>query len=163
MKGEILNSRKVNDLLQTIANQIGSDKKVMKTAFSDYAFLLLSEGKIYLARKEAFSIEIDELRVNSIGVYLGTIEESGFRYSIEGAQKLFCFATKNIISLNEDQAKFWMKGEDLLGDFSKYELYIILKYEDFILGCGKNSNEKKRLINFTPKERRITVDMPFSA
>lgn len=163
MKGEILNSRKVNDLLQTIANQIGSDKKVMKTAFDDYTFLSLSEGKIYLARKEAFSIELDELRVNSIGVYLGTIEESGFRYSIEGAQKISCFATKNIISLSEDQAKLWMKGEDLLGEFSNYGLYVILKYEDFVLGCGKNSNKKKRVINFTPKERRITVDIPFSS
>lgn len=163
MKGEILNSRKANDLLEIIANQLGSDKKELKSMFAEYVFLLLGEGKVYLARKEAFSIELDELRINSIGVYLGTIEESGFRYSIEGAQKLSLFSTKNILLLNEEQAKLWMKGEDITGDFSKYDLYVILKYEDFILGCGKNSNKKKRLINFTPKERRITTDMPFLA
>lgn len=162
MKGEILNSRKVNGLLDTISLQIGCEKSKLKKEFLEHVFLALSEGKIYLARKETFSIDIDELRVNSIGVYLGTLEESGFRYSIEGAQRLFPFATKNILEINEDNAKAWMKGESLSGDFSEYGLYVIIKFEDFILGCAKNSNEKQRLINFTPKERRITSDMPFS-
>jgi len=163
MKGEILNSRKANGLLETVSLQIGCDKSELKKKFSEYVFLALSEGKIYLARKEAFSIDLDDLRVNSIGVYFGTLEESGFRYSIEGAQRLFPFATKNVLEINEEEAKKWMKGENLSGSFSECELYIIVKFEDFILGCAKNSNQKQRLINFTPKERRIASDMPFSA
>jgi len=88
------------------------------------------------------------------GLYFGTLEESGIRLSIEGSFLVGKLAKRNVVELDDEMAKRWMSGGDL-------ELpvrgYVILKWRNFFLGCGKGNG--KVVKNYVPKERRIRGDL----
>jgi len=87
------------------------------------------------------------------GLYFGTLEENGIRLSIEGSFIVGRMARKSVIELDDGEAMAWMSGQDL-------ELpvrgYVILKWRDFFLGCGKGNGRIVR--NYVPKERRIRIE-----
>ncbi len=87
------------------------------------------------------------------GIYFGTLEKNGIRLSIEGSFIVGKLAKKNVIELDDENAKRWMGGQDL-------ELpvkgYVILKWKNFFLGCGKGNG--KIVKNYVPKERRIQIE-----
>ncbi len=87
------------------------------------------------------------------GLYFGTLEENGIRLSIEGSFIVGRLAKRNVIELDDENAKMWMSGRDL-------ELpirgYVILKWRNFFLGCGKGNG--KIVKNYVPKERRISEE-----
>lgn len=57
---------------------------------------------------------------------------------------------KNLIEVSYEDAIKWLKGEDL--DIP-YKGYVVLKWRNYFLGCGKGDGKKIR--NYVPKERRI--------
>ncbi len=66
----------------------------------------LGEEQIRTLEKIAF--------LERVGSYLGKIEESGIRLSIEGAQILGNQITKNIFEIPSELVEEWMKGHELL-------------------------------------------------
>jgi len=111
------------------------------------------------------------VRVETIGIYLATIDENketheeDIRFSFD-ASFLAKKATKNIIELDDEQVKDWFQGNDLIFEkqspsSDKLKLasidypFVFLKYKDEIVGCGKLTSDKDKILNFVPKERRI--------
>jgi len=56
------------------------------------------------------------------------------------------------LELNDNEAKEWMRGNDLemKGDFSGF---LIIKHKEDFLGCGKYANGK--ILNYIGKARRV--------
>ena len=114
---KILNSKEIKEILKLIEKQWGAKLKL------DYAFLKNPKNRVFIINKEDISkIELEKLRINSIGMYFCEIDKLGIRLSIEGSQIIGKKAEKNIVEINEEQAKQWFKGEDLeiKGNFGKH-------------------------------------------
>ncbi|MDI3544415.1 MAG: hypothetical protein PWQ28_696 [Candidatus Woesearchaeota archaeon] len=147
-------------LIKQIGAQFGCDEKTFLESFREFA-LLRNKDKIYLVRKEAVLFIEEGLRINNIGLYFCKEEEEGIRLSVEGSYFVEPCAGKNILELSKDSAIEWMQGKDIQGDFSGYDIYVIIKYKTLVLGCGKITKDKKVLKNFLPKERITYSDLPF--
>ena len=143
---KILNSKEVKHILGSIEKQWGA-KLSLNCGF------LRKDDKIFIVSRDISKIDMSKLRINSLGLYFCEVYD-GIRLSIEGSQIVGKEATKNIIKINEEQAKEWLKGEDfeLKGDYSGF---VILKCNDDFLGSGKYKDGK--VLNFVPKERRINA------
>ncbi|MGV8142721.1 MAG: methyltransferase RsmF C-terminal domain-like protein [Candidatus Pacearchaeota archaeon] len=104
-------------------------------------------------------LTIDELyglsritNVEFLGLYLFRADEDrSVRLSFDACLLLADQITKNIIDIDNEQLKVWMRGDNLPIVMAK-GMYIIRHGEDF-LGCTVCDGEK--LINFVPKERRL--------
>ena len=145
-KIKILNNKEIKETLNLIEKQWDAKLKL------DYAFLKTEKDKIYLVNKDISKVDLGKLRINSIGLYFAEAKDNNVRLSIEGSQIIGPKAKKNILELNEKEVKEWMRGNDLEmeGDFSGF---LIIKYNNDYLGCGKLRNGK--LLNFIGKARRI--------
>ena len=143
---EILNSREKKKLSKLIKNQFGCTFKI------DFEVFRNQKNKIFILNKAVSKVNFDELRINSLGLYFGEINNNELRLSIEGSQIFGKKATKNVLELDDELAKKWMSGEDIrvntdLGGF------VIIKNNNDFLGCGRVVDNK--LLNYVPKERRI--------
>ncbi len=90
--------------------------------------------------------------VERIGVYFAKAIAGEIRLSIEGSQILKNQIKKNIFELDEKQAESWMLGDEL-NVVSGMKGFVVMKYKDNFMGCGKASLEK--IGNFIPKTRRL--------
>jgi len=90
--------------------------------------------------------------VERIGVYFAKVIAGEVRLSIEGSQILKYQIKKNIFELDEKQAESWMMGDEL-NVASGMKGFVVMKYRDNFMGCGKASLEK--ISNFIPKTRRL--------
>ncbi len=84
------------------------------------------------------------------GLYFGTLERDGFRLSVEGSHLVGRVASRGVVEVSREQAVRWMLGEDVEGEG---EGYVILKYGDYFLGCGRAENGVVR--NYLPGNRRL--------
>ena len=145
---KILNKKEIKHILGMIKSQWNADADL------DYVFLKTEKGKIYIVNKEIAKIDLVKLRVNSIGLYFGEIKNGEIRLSIEGSQIVGQKAEKNVLELDENEAKEWMQGNDLEKETGASGFFII-KYKDDFLGCGKYKDGK--IFNFIGKARRIKL------
>lgn len=157
---ERIKSSNSKKLIKKIGEQFGCDERAFLDSFRDFTFIR-NKDKIYLVRKEAVIFIEERLRINNIGIYFCKEEEEGIRLSLEGSYFVEPYARKNVLELSKDLAVEWMQGKDIEGDYSGYDIYVILKYKTLVLGCGKISKDKMALKNFLPKERIICSDLPF--
>ena len=147
---KILNRKKIKEILALIKKQWEADFR------TELAFLMNTQNKIFLVNKEVFNINLEKLRINSIGLYFGELKNNELRLSIEGSQLIGKSAKQNIIELNKKQAMQWLKGEDV--DIKgNYLGFVILKYENDFLGTGKYKDEK--VLNFVSKSRRFKYNL----
>jgi NOL1/NOP2/fmu family ribosome biogenesis protein len=102
--------------------------------------------------KEIAKIDFSKIKINSIGMYFGKLFKDELRLSVEGAQLVGKKAKKNIIELNDGEARSYMKGNDIEKD-SDCSGFVLLKNNKDIIGTAKYSNGK--IMNYMPKERRI--------
>jgi len=144
---KILNKKEIKKILETIKLQWGFDGEM------DYAFLKNDKGKLFIVSKDISRIEFDKLRINSMGIYFGMINDDGVRLSIEGSQLIGRYADNNVLELDEQGMKKWLAGSDLFMDLDKG--YYIIKSGDDFLGTGKSTGEK--VLNFVSKTRRVRV------
>jgi NOL1/NOP2/fmu family ribosome biogenesis protein len=142
---KILNKKEIKEILKAMEDQWGFKDEL------DYAFLKTEKGKIYIANKEVFDIDLEKLKINSIGMYFGELK-NGLRLSIEGSQLIGPKATKNIIELNDKDAKEWLSGIDI-DHKSDESVFVIIKHNNDFLGTGKA--KEGIILNFVPKIRRI--------
>ena len=150
MPAEILSRHEKDLLIEQLKNRFGIEK---------LPYLLFKTGK---EKIRAFSghLSRDELNtlfktatVEIIGIYLVKEEKKNeARLSLDANHLLHEQISKNIFILDEQQAKKWMKGEDIYVDKDLFGFYILKNDNDF-MGCGKAS--QGRMINFIPKERRV--------
>jgi len=104
-----------------------------------------------LKEKEIRIIE-SEIPIERIGVYFARIMNDFPKLSIEGTQILKEQISKNTFELDEKQSKEWMSGRDL-NISSPQKGFLVMKYKEEVLGCGKASENK--ISNFIPKMRRL--------
>jgi NOL1/NOP2/fmu family ribosome biogenesis protein len=142
---KILNKKKIKEILSKLDNQYGFKDKL------DYAFFMNPKGKIFLLSKKFGELETD-VHINSLGLYFGTIKGSEIRLSVEGSQLIGPKAKKNVISLDNEELREWLRGEDLMKEGDDF---VLVKNKKDFFGCGKVINNK--LLNFVPKEKRIDV------
>ena len=120
----------------------------------------LGEERLFIFSGNLKEKEIKNLErtipIERVGVYFAKIvpKENSIRLSIEGTQILSNQIKKNILELTKEQMEEWMTGSDLQIKTGKRG-FLIIKYQDDFLGCGKASEEK--IGNFIPKSRRLKV------
>jgi len=131
-------------------------------------YLLIQTGK---ERIRGFSgslslEEISKLRVllpvEVIGLYLAKeLENKDMRLSVDALHIMKNQITKNIVNISKEQEKEWFFGKNIELTPEQQEKYASIKgfvaveSEGDFLGTGKLSDDKKVMINFLPKERRV--------
>ena len=140
-------SRELKEFFKKIKQQYGKVPEL----FEKLAFVQGKE-KIYAINRDLDKIKLDNLRINSIGLYIAEIKGGQLRLSIEGAQLIGPAAAKNVCQITEEQLKEWFKGQDLKieGD---YEGFVILKCGKDYVGSGKY--REGLILNYVPKARRL--------
>lgn len=146
---KILNSREIKELMKKINNQWGFSEKL------DYVFLKNNKNKVFIVNKDISKIDFEKLRINSIGLYFCEVSDK-IRLSIEGSQIIGPKSSKNICEIDDEQAKKWIKGENIVVNPPKENsgFQIIKKGKDF-LGTGMLKNNE--ILNFVPKARRVNI------
>lgn len=149
-KYEILNSRDKKHFLSIINEQFGIE------SLPEQIFLKNSSEKLFMVERTVFDLPLDDLRLNNIGVYIGTFEKDGFRFSIEGSQFFGTQAKINILELNNSQLNEYLKGEDvsLLKESNDFDgKYVLIKNNNDFFGCSKVRGYI--LFNMLSKPRRV--------
>ncbi len=119
---------------------------------------LISAGseKLFLFSGDASESDVKEFieisPVDRVGIYFAKVFDDGIRLSVDGVQIMKDQISRNIVELDEEQAEIWMQGSELLLKTGK-KGYVVMKYKNDFLGCGKASAEK--ITNFIPKNRRL--------
>jgi len=88
-------------------------------------------------------------------MYFCELRGNEIRLSIEGSQIVGPKATKNIVEIDNDQVKQWLKGEDLEIKENNYSGFLIIKHNNYFLGTGKFKDNK--ILNYVSKSRRVNV------
>jgi NOL1/NOP2/fmu family ribosome biogenesis protein len=160
MKIDLLDKTKKKDILKSVGylGEIKTNELFIRTGdrIRTYSGNLTNEEikKIW----SMFPIE-------GIGLYLAKdyIKKNNkreTRLSLDGIHKLKEQIKKNIIEINEEQANKWFRGNNLELTNKQAEIYrdmegfVVLKYKEDFVGTAKLF-EKRHLLSFLPKERRI--------
>jgi NOL1/NOP2/fmu family ribosome biogenesis protein len=150
MSLKILNANEKREIENKLRQQFG---------IQEIPGMLLKRGeeRIFIFQgsfNEKIMRKMEGMRIplERIGIYFAKIIHDKIRLSIEGIHILKKQITKNIFELNEQQAEEWMMGQDLPIETGKKD-FLIMKYNDSFLGCGKASELK--IGNFVPKSRRL--------
>ncbi|MCM2326055.1 MAG: tRNA pseudouridine(55) synthase TruB [Candidatus Woesearchaeota archaeon] len=143
---KLMNSKEKKEILKFLNEQFGCDYEFEHEVFMN------SKNKLFLINSDIASIDIKQLRVNSMGLYFGELRDSEIRLSIEGSMMIGKIAKKNVLELDDESAAKWMHGEDIMVDSDLYG-FVLIKNDGDFLGCGKISN--KKLFNYVQKERRV--------
>ena len=148
---EFFNEKQERNFLNKLKKQFG---------ILEIPGILIKRGKerIFLFEGNLSKGEIKKLErsipIERMGVYFGKEFDDGVRLSIEGVHILENQITDGVFELNEDQAQRWMEGQELNIKTGK-KGYLIMKYKNDFLGCGKASELK--IGNFIPKNRRLKI------
>jgi len=145
----ILNKKATKEIYALLKKQWDFDSEL------DFAFLQDTKNRIYIANKDFAELDLEKLRLHSVGLYFGIITNNELRLSIEGSEIIGKKAKKNITELDDQQAKAWLRGEDIEIK-TKSEGFVIIKNKNDFLGTGKAKENK--ILNYIPKERRVRVN-----
>jgi NOL1/NOP2/fmu family ribosome biogenesis protein len=153
---KILNSKETKEIRELLLQQYGYEDKM------DVVFML-SEKKqrIYLFTRDLVDFDLSRLRVDSMGLYFGTLFEGKIRLTIEGTQMIGSQCTKNVLEISKREMQVWLQGEKL--ELSKLDTsqaaesgeYVILRHGLDYLGCGKIGGNL--ILNYIPKTRYISA------
>jgi len=142
---KILNKKEIKKIYALLEKRFGFNDDL------ELGFLMNNKNRLYVVNKDFAGIDTEKLRINSVGLYFGEICGNEIRLSIEGSAIVGKSATNNILDLDDEQAKDWLRGFDLNIDYED-KGFVLIRNKDF-LGCGKAVI--KRILNFVPKNRRI--------
>lgn len=142
-----LNSKEIKRLKQVLFDIFEAEPD-----FSEYALCINQKNKIFMISRDVGEIDLELLRINTIGLYFGELKDKEIRLSIEGTEIVAKTAKKNIVELDDEGAAKWFRGHDLKLEGS-HKGFVIIKRGNDVLGCSKHKDGV--LMNFTPKERRI--------
>ena len=148
----ILNSKEIKKIKALMEQQYGYFPS------GEYAFLLSEKGKLFLVNKTVSQVNLDNLRIDRMGLYFGELKPGYLRLSKEGAQFLVQKGGKKvgpIVELSDRDVKDYFEGLDLEKKSDLEGRAVILKFENNILGCAQHKDGK--ILNFLPKSYRGTV------
>lgn len=120
----------------------------------NFLFFINTKRKVHMVGKSFHLLDRKKLRINKMGLYLATQEVDGLRLSVEGAQLVK--PTKNFVSLNQGQLKDWLMGNAILVSEKDVSGYVVVKYHDDIVGCGKFKDGT--VLNAVGRDRRIKLN-----
>ena len=149
-KWKVLNSKEVKAVAELVQQQWGCD---LADVSSNCGFLEGSDGDIFMISRDIEKLDLENLRVDSLGLYFGQLRNDELRLSIEGSQMVGKFATTNVVEINSEELRQWLTGNDLEKDYERCTGYVIIKHNSDFLGCGKCKEGK--ILNFVPKARRV--------
>ena len=95
----------------------------------------------------------DLVKIEGIGLYLGTEVDGRIRLGIDACHLLKDKINKNIVEISDEKADEWFGGREISNEGIKERGFVIIKNKNDLLGSGKIGEE--RILNFLPKERRI--------
>ncbi len=133
-------------LKEIIADFLKKQFEIPKSAILNLNFEERGKRRVYAFKKCNLDVP-----THHYGIYFGTLDDRGFRLSIEGCFLVGKYAKKNVYEVDDEKAKIWMSGGDIECNLKGY---VIVKWRKFYLGCGKSNG--KILRNFVPKNRKIT-------
>lgn len=146
---KIFNSKEKEEIEKKLKESFGIEKipgEIIK----------LGEERIFLFQGSLNENQIKEIKeiafIERMGIYFAKEEREEIRLSIEGTQILKKQINKGIFEMNEEQKDDWIKGRELNISTGKKQ-FLVMKYKEDFLGCGKASAEK--ITNFIPKTRRL--------
>jgi NOL1/NOP2/fmu family ribosome biogenesis protein len=146
---KILSEKEKAEIVEQLTSQFG-----IKNVFGILS--MRGQERLFLFQGNFTEKQIQKLEqtapVERAGIYFAKLIDGSVRLSIEGTQILKNQITKNIFELGDDQLELWMKGNELNIKSGKNG-FVIMKYKDNFLGCGKASENK--ITNFIPKNRRL--------
>ncbi|MBD3361180.1 hypothetical protein GF358_00100 [Candidatus Woesearchaeota archaeon] len=149
---KILPSKEIKFFRKLIKDQWDAD------FVDDYAFLMSSKNKLYIANKDIGRLNLEKLNINNVGLYFGEFRKDLLRLSIEGSQLIGPLAKKNVVEIPDVFVVPWLRGVDIALK-AEGENFVIIKNKNDFMGCGKITDEK--ILNFVPKARRLMVeDLP---
>lgn len=151
MKLKILNAKEKIKIEKYLQERFGINKIPGFLIKRGEERIFLFQGD--LSPKHISELE-DKIPLERVGIYFAKIINNEPKLSLEGAQILKDQIKRNIFELNKEQAEKWMSGQELNIKTGKRG-FIILKYKEDLLGCGKASQEK--ITNFIPKSRRLKL------
>ncbi len=153
---EILNSKEKKKITALINERFDSKFKTEKA-------IIKVNNKLFLINRELEELNFKNLRIERFGLYFATLESkmnstNKIRLSIEGSQIVGKTAKKNILTLNEEQVKRWLLGEDIKigeGQMNRCTTgFVILKFKDDFFGCGLLKQVKNQSNREEGKEKR---------
>ena len=146
---KIFSKKEKENIIEKLKQQFGITKVNGIFVKKGTERLFLFQGNI--TQKQIHNLE-QIIPIERVGIYFGKFQNSEVRLSIEGVHLLKNQITKNIFELNKEQTELWMKGNELEIQTGK-KSFLIMKYKNDFLGCGKASELK--IGNFIPKSRRL--------
>ncbi len=150
-----LNSKDIKKLKEIIIAQFGYFPA------GDYAFLRNEKDKIYLINNDIAKLNLRNLIIDKIGLYFAEVKHYQVRLSKEGAQLVGREAQKkkiklkNTVKLTKEEITDYFRGVDLDKDLNGENGFILLQYQNDIIGCAKYKD--KKILNFLPKLHRGEV------
>jgi NOL1/NOP2/fmu family ribosome biogenesis protein len=145
----IQNSKEVKRIHAQLFDQFGFSDKL------PYVFLLSNRDRLNIIHRDMEQLPLDQLRLDSLGLYFATITDGELRLSIDGSQIIGPHATKNIVELSDEEFSTYIKGENMeLHEEYPIGIYLVKHRQDFVGSCKISG---KKLTNFVPKARRLKV------
>jgi len=152
-KLNILNSKEIKRLKELLLEQFNY-------AFQeDYAYLESKKGRIYVVSKDISKLDLDKLRIDRYGLYLGEKKGNTFRLSMEATQLLFKEAKENkaeltnVFEINEKELRDYFQGMDIdKPELKEENRLVLLQFREDVFGCTRLKEGK--LLNFLPKIHR---------
>jgi NOL1/NOP2/fmu family ribosome biogenesis protein len=145
-----LNRKEATRFLEQISKEYGCDAEALM--INDYTFFMSEANKIFIIKNSIKEVNLNNLRINSLGLYFCEINHGQIRLSMEGSLMIGKIATKNILEVDGVMAREWLKGYDLEID-QKFDGFIIIKHGDDYMGCGRY--KEGRILNYVSKPRRV--------
>ena len=120
----------------------------------EYAIFEGGNDKLYVVNKEVDEVAFDEMNVVQGGLYVASTQGEDLRLTLDGAMLFGEYCNDCFVEIDEDARDVWMRGENLpyTGDLHGY---VLIRYQQRILGCGSVSSEGY-IKNYVPKGRRIS-------
>lgn len=157
----IMKSKELKHTLKQIGDRFGCDCSFLK----EYAFFLQeNRRKIIIVNKEILDEKLEDLRVDAMGLYIGTkIANDEIRLSVEGTQLIGPHAMKNVIELNDKEFQLWIRGNPVEKETEIHGFVILknktVKHKTEYCGCGKPVRDQKTnkviIHNYIPKTRYV--------
>ena len=152
---KILNSKEIKKIKELVIAEFGAFLK------EEYAYLQNEKDKVYLINREIAKVNLNNLKIDKIGLYFAEVQENQVRLSKEGAQLLIHEAEKNQgniknkVELTKEEVKNYFHGHDLARDLGENSQLVILQYQNNTIGCTRY--KERRILNFLPKLNRGEV------
>ena len=152
LKLHIFSEKEKQKVIEQLNKQFGIEKLdgILVKRGADRIFLFKGD----LSVDEVNQLDYARVNLERVGIYFAKYVNDEIRLSIEGVYLLRKQIKKNIFELNDEQVELWLQGQDLFIEHNENG-FVVVKYKNDFLGCGKASREK--IGNFVPKNRRLKI------